>query len=139
MSSYRFDVGQEYAILICFVALSVVLAILWFVPGRRRGKEKGRSERLSLRVMTVSKKKGLYSSQVLSRFTVYSDGLVWCFFTLNEFKFKYIKVFPYQIGSPILRLSIHGIAVEVWGIPESLRKLSTLLEAGIQGAAKNGR
>lgn len=45
MKAYRFEVGQEYAILIGFGLLVLALSILWFVPGLRRKVEKGRSER----------------------------------------------------------------------------------------------
>lgn len=79
MKAYRFEVGQEYAILIGFGLLVLALSILWFVPGRRRKVEKGRSERLSVRVTTVCKKGVLYSTEILTRLTVYNDRLVWCF------------------------------------------------------------
>lgn len=133
MKAHRFEVGQEYAILIVLAVLILALSILWFVPGRRRKAEKGRSERLSLRVSTVCRKGVLYSTEILTRLTVYDDRLVWCFFMLNEFEFKNIKVHPYQIGSPILRLSIHGISVKVWGIPSSLEKLFELLKLENRG------
>lgn len=138
MKAYRFEVGQEYAILIGFGLLVLALSILWFVPGRRRKVEKGRSERLSVRVTTVCRKGVLYSTEILTRLTVYNDRLVWCFFTLNEFEFKYIKVHPYQIGSPLLRLSVHGISVKVWGMPGSLKKLFELLELETRQSARKG-
>jgi len=139
VKAYRFEVGQEYAILIAFGLLVLALSILWFVPGRRRKVEKGRSERLSVRVTAVCRKGVLYSTEILTRLTVYNDRLVWCFFTLNEFEFKYVKVRPYQIGSPLLRLSVHGISVKVWGMPGSLKRLFELLELETRKSAQKGR
>lgn len=60
------------------------------------------------------------------------------FFTLNDFEFKYIKVHPYQIGSPLLRLSVHGISVKVWGMSSSLKRLFELLELEIRKSAGKG-
>lgn len=138
MESYRFNVGNEYAVIICLATLILALSILWFLPDRRRKVENGRSERLSLRVTTVCRKGGLYSTEILARFTVYNDRLVWCFFTLNEFEFKYIRVHPYKIGSPLLRLSVHGISVKVWGMPSSLKRLFELLELETRKSARKG-
>jgi len=60
--------------------------------------------------------------------TVYNDRLVRCLFTLDEFEFKYIRVHPYKVRSPLLRLSVHGISVKVWGMSRSLKRLFELLE-----------
>ncbi len=136
MKAYRFDVGPYDAILIGIVVLILALSILWFVPGLKRKVEQGRSERLSLRVTTVCRKGVLYSTEILTRLTVYNDRLVWCFFTLNEFEFRYIKVHPYQVGSPLLRLSVHGISVKVWGVPGSLKRLFELLELETRKSAR---
>lgn len=138
MKAYRFEVGQEYAIWLGFAVLIVALLILWFVPDCRRKVEIGRSERLSLRVTTVCRKGVLYSTEILTRLTVYNDRLVWCFFTLNEFEFRYIKVHPYQVGSPLLRLSVHGISVMVWGMPGSLKRLFELLKFETRKSARKG-
>lgn len=139
MAAYRVNVGNEYAIIICLATLILALSILWFVPGRRRKVEKGCFERLSLRITTVCRKGVLYSKEILTGLTVYSDRLVWCFFTLNELEFKYIKVHPYQAGSPLLRLSIHCVSVKVWGMPGSLKRLFELLELETRNSARKGR
>jgi len=47
-------------------------------------------------------------------------------------------VHPYGIGSPLLLLSVHGISVQVWGMPSSLKRLFELLELENRKSARKG-
>lgn len=138
MNSYRIEVGGEYAIIICVAVLAVVFSILWFVPAQRRKMERTSAELLSIRVMTVCKKGYVYSSQILTRLTLYEDRLVWCHFSVSAFAYEYVKIEnPLSNGALCLTISIHGIPVKLWGAATSLEKFSAILEKKNKSFLKN--
>lgn len=129
MKLYRVELGGEYAHIIFFVALMMILFVLWVVPRCRRKGEKRSAELLTIRVMTVCKKGWIHSSQVLTRLTLYEDRLVWCYFFIVSFEYKCVRLEnPYSKGEISLRISIHGISVKLWGATQGLEKFSAILE-----------
>lgn len=140
MSAYSVRVSPELGALWLLVALSSVLLVLWLVPGFRRSWEQPSRELLTIRAMTVCSAGWISSSEVLTRLTLYTDGLAWCWMAANSYDYKSIGIErPYSSGDICLRISIHGVSARIYGLPESLEEFAAILEGQVVAAAGSVR